>query len=131
LSEVKEKEPVFQQVLKAEKDYWGDSRNRFLQMLEERAERDRYSELYAARTEGRLEGRAEGLQEGEKRGEARGLSKGIAQGRTEGRIEGHIDAARALLAEQTPVDLIQKVTGLSAEEINSLRLHLQSEDSVV
>ncbi|MDR1875671.1 MAG: Rpn family recombination-promoting nuclease/putative transposase, partial [Synergistaceae bacterium] len=45
VEQVQKADPVFQQVMKAEQDYWGDSRNRFLQMLEERAERDSYSAL--------------------------------------------------------------------------------------
>jgi hypothetical protein len=36
---------IFTEVAKAEHEYWGDSRNRFLQMIEEKHERDDLSAL--------------------------------------------------------------------------------------
>jgi hypothetical protein len=40
VSEVMEKDKVFSEVMEAEKDYWGESRNRFIQMMQEKHERD-------------------------------------------------------------------------------------------
>jgi predicted transposase YdaD len=56
-----EEELEFQE---AERDYWGDSRNRFIQMQEEKHERDALSRLANATRKGLLRGRAEGRAEG-------------------------------------------------------------------
>jgi predicted transposase/invertase (TIGR01784 family) len=60
----------------------------------------------------RREGRTEGMQEGWK--------KGRAEGRQEGRQEGQKEIARNLLAEGLPVELIQKTTGLTEDQIREL-----------
>ena len=63
--------------------------------------------------QGRLEyARKEGLDEGRKEGEAKGIKKGEAKARRE-------DAAR-MKATGIDIALIEKITGLSAEEIASL-----------
>ena len=49
--------------------------------------------------------------------EKRGIEQGIDKGKQEGKQED----ARRMLEEQLPVDLIQRVTGLSEEEIEGLR----------
>lgn len=38
-------DPVFKKVMKAEKDYWGDQRNRCTRYPEEKAERDVIAEI--------------------------------------------------------------------------------------
>jgi predicted transposase/invertase (TIGR01784 family) len=48
VSEVMTQDKVFSEVLKAEHDYWGDSRNRFIQMMEEKREYDALSALPSA-----------------------------------------------------------------------------------
>ena len=57
-------------------------------------------------------------------GRARGLEEGRAEGRTEGRAEGESakarDVAKGLIREGVSIDIIQRVTGLSAEEITDL-----------
>jgi hypothetical protein len=45
VSELITQDEVFAEVLKVEKDYWGDSRNRFIQMMEEKRERDAVTDL--------------------------------------------------------------------------------------
>ena len=57
-----------------------------------------------------------GRSEGEKIGEARGRSEGEASGRAAEKIE----MAKAMKADNKPVDEISKYTGLSAEEIEKL-----------
>jgi predicted transposase/invertase (TIGR01784 family) len=54
---------IFTEVAKAEHDYWGDSRNRFLQMIEEKHERDALSALRYAERKGMAKGKAEGIAE--------------------------------------------------------------------
>jgi len=46
--------------------------------------------------------------------------KGIEKGKVEGKIEGKIDDAKKMLAEGCSIDFINKITGLSEEEIEKL-----------
>ena len=69
-------------------------------------------QIFTAKGEGRLEGRAEGREEGRE--------EGRAEGREEGRAEGHIEDARKMKADNMPIELISKYTGLTAEEIEAL-----------
>lgn len=73
------------------------------------------------REEGLLEGRAEGREEGRAQGRAEGLEEGRAEGRSEGREEMKLTIARNLLDIGFPVETISQTTGLSIEEIKSLR----------
>ncbi len=78
-------------------------------------ERDRIEEIIrhsAAIKEGRAIGREEGRVEGR--------IEGLVEGRTEGRNEEKLEIAGKLKAEGMPAALIQKITGLSEDEITSL-----------
>ena len=78
-------------------------------------ERDRIEEIIrhsAAIKEGRAIGREEGRVEGR--------IEGLVEGRTEGRNEEKREIAGKLKAEGMPAALIQKITGLSEDEITSL-----------
>ena len=61
---------------------------------------------------------------GEKRGEAKGLAKGLAKGRAEGLAKGlakgRAETARNMKADGMSIELIQKYSGLSPEEIAQL-----------
>ena len=46
--------------------------------------------------------------------------EGRLEGRAEGRAEGHIEDARKMKADNMPIELISKYTGLTAEEIEAL-----------
>ena len=61
---------------------------------------------------GREEGKEKGIEEGKAKGIEEGIEKGIE--------EGHRDAARRLKMLGVPLDLIEKATGLSPEEIERL-----------
>jgi predicted transposase/invertase (TIGR01784 family) len=80
--------------------------------MREKAKRDWSSGINYARDEGRAEG--------EIIGRAEGLIEGEAKGHAEGLTEGHIETARNALAEGLPHEMIQKITGLSIEEITKL-----------
>jgi predicted transposase/invertase (TIGR01784 family) len=54
-------------------------------------------------------------------GRAEGRTEGRAEGREEGRAEERLKTARSLLEENASFDLIRRVTGLSEDEISSLR----------
>lgn len=66
---------------------------------------------------GFAEGKAEGLAEGEAKGEAKGIEKGVEKGKKEEKKE----IARGLLAQGVDIGVISSATGLSIEEIESLR----------
>ncbi len=66
-----------------------------------------------ARDEGLAEGRAKGLAEGRTEGLAKGLAEGEAKAKRE--------TAKGLFEENVSIDIIRKVTGLSEEELQSLR----------
>lgn len=70
--------------------------------------RDMYSVVSTAKEKGREEGHAEGL--------AEGLEKGLAEGRAEEKLE----IARNLKRVGVSTEIIQKATGLSPEEIETL-----------
>jgi predicted transposase/invertase (TIGR01784 family) len=93
-----------------------DERLRNVIEMREKAQLDWNSSINYAHREGLAEGRAEG--------EAKGRVEGEAKGRTEGRVEGEtetrIETARKALAEGLPSEVIQKITGLSLEEISKL-----------
>ena len=100
MAEMTQADPVFKEVLKAEEDYWGDKRNRFIQYLEEKAERDVISDLEWATQQGIKKGKLEGILEGE-------------------RIKA-FETAKNLLRMGLDVEKIALATGLSMEDVASL-----------
>ena len=70
---------------------------------------------------GREAGRIEGREEGRKEGRA----EGIAEGREEGRAEGKREILFALLKSGAEIKLLKEVTGLSEEEIKTLRKEIE------
>ena len=61
-----------------------------------------------------------GLAKGREEGRAEGLAKGRAEGLAKGRAEGRIETARNMKADGMSIELIQKYSGLSPEEIANL-----------
>jgi len=51
---------------------------------------------------------------------AKGIAKGIEQGKNEGEMNERLKNARRMKTKGYPIDDIADITGLSAEEINSL-----------
>ena len=100
MAQLTQADPVFKEVLKAEEDYWGDKRNRFIQYLEEKAERDVISDLEWATQQGIKKGKLEGILEGE-------------------RIKA-FETAKNLLRMGLDVEKIALATGLSVEDVASL-----------
>jgi len=62
----------------------------------------------------------EAREEGLSKGREEGIGMGLAQGREEGFDEGVLATARNALAQGASVDFIQKITGLSLDEIERL-----------
>ncbi|MDR1917109.1 MAG: Rpn family recombination-promoting nuclease/putative transposase [Synergistaceae bacterium] len=108
LSESMVSDEVFSEVMKVEKDFWGDKRNRFIQLMEERRELDAISELASAKREGMVEGLA--------KGEAKGKAEGLAEGEARGKA----GTARRMLARDMEISLVADITGLSEDEVRTL-----------
>jgi predicted transposase/invertase (TIGR01784 family) len=83
----------------------------------EKATRDYSNDISCAKEEGREEGREEGIAIGEEKGR----EEGIAIGEEKGREEGKRETAIKLLSMGLHVDQIATATGLSEEEIESLK----------
>jgi hypothetical protein len=123
LTDLMERDAIVAEESKAEQDYWGDSREIFMQWREEKHRLDALTELRSAERRGREEGLALGkaVSEAIARG---GLAEGIATAEEIGRAIGKAEELRkmtcSLLKEKTPLDVIQKVTGLTKDEISAM-----------
>lgn len=60
------------------------------------------------------------MAEGEAKGMAKGMEQGMAKGMEQGRTEEKLAMARKMKSDGMPMDVIEKYTGLSAEEIKNL-----------
>ena len=67
------------------------------------------------------DGREMGIEDGRKEGLKQGRKEGIQQGMVQGGKESAIEIARALLNNGVPPKTISESTGLSLEELESLR----------
>ena len=56
-----------------------------------------------------------------KEGRLEGIKEGIKEGRLEGKRESTLETARKFLKEKVDIDIISRCTGLTKEEINSLK----------
>ena len=62
----------------------------------------------------------QGMVKGLEQGMAKGIAKGIEQGKNEGEMNERLKNARRMKTKGYTFDDIADITGLSAEEINSL-----------
>lgn len=60
-------------------------------------------------------------EEGLRRGMEKGIKEGIKEGKEKGKLENQIEIAKKMLDLNTDIDFIEKVTGLSKEEILKLK----------
>ena len=104
-----EKNPEVGKVVRRLKELSADEEARALFEARDKARRDQLSREFSARVEGERRGRKEGLEEGER--------KGLEKGRKEERLA----LARNLLKMGFQIERIVEATGLSADEIQSLR----------
>ena len=89
-------------------------------------ERDTYNQIEYARETGREEGREEGLEEGHKKGHEEGKEEGLKEGRAEGVKQNSFDIAKRMLEKGIDIETISELTGLTAEEVSSLRKELRN-----
>ncbi len=71
--------------------------------------------------EGIAKGRIEGLEQGITKGRAEGILKGLRTGRAEGHIEERRKNARSMFLEGLSTKAVQRITGLSDEEMRTVR----------
>ncbi len=62
----------------------------------------------------------QGREEGMKKGRAEGLEKGLKKGRAEGEKQKALSIAKAMLQRGLDIQMIAELSGLTAEEIQSL-----------
>ena len=70
--------------------------------------------------QGRAEGHAAGLSEGHAAGLSEGRSEGEAIGLKKGAAQKQREIAKSMIKEGIAIEIIKKVTGLSAEEVEEL-----------
>ena len=90
----------------------GDEEARRIAELREKAIRDEITNLEGARAEGKALGKTEGEVIGEERGRKIGEIKGMKKEKTE--------IAKKMKEENIPMKQIEKITGLTKEEIENL-----------
>ena len=71
--------------------------------------------------DGLSQGKADGFSQGKAEGREEGKAEGKAEGISEGKNERNTEIARNMLSKAMEVELISEITGLSIEEINSLK----------
>ena len=81
-------------------------------------ERDIYNQIEYARETGREEGLEEGREEGRKEGKEEGRAEGVKQN--------SFDIAKRMLEKGIDIETISELTGLTAEEVSSLRKELRN-----
>ncbi|MGI9255433.1 MAG: hypothetical protein ACR2PY_00700 [Salinispira sp.] len=67
------------------------------------------------------QGQEQGLEQGITKGRAEGILKGLQTGRAEGHIEERRKNARSMFLEGLSTEAVQRITGLSDEEMRTLR----------
>ena len=81
-------------------------------------ERDTYNQIEYARESGR--------EEGHKVGKEEGLKVGREEGRAEGVKQNSFDIAKRMLEKGIDIETISELTGLTAEEVSSLKEELSN-----
>ena len=80
-----------------------------------------YDKEWALRDQGYRDGLSKGKAEGFSQGKAEGREEGKAEGISEGKNERNIEIAKNLLKNKIDISIIASSTGLTEEEINSLK----------
>ena len=67
-----------------------------------------------------MKGEKSGFTKGEKSGFTKGETVGLTKGRSEGAAQKQREIAKSMIKEGIAKEIIKKVTGLSAEEVEEL-----------
>ena len=101
MENIAEKEPMIRRAMTVEDVFTKNEEERRFYELREKGRRDYENAMLTS--------------------ERRGRQEGLREGKLEGQREGNLAIARSMLARAMPSDLISEITGLSVEEVNSLR----------
>ncbi len=71
--------------------------------------------------QGRVEGLAEGMERGKVEGLAEGMERGKVEGLELGMARGIRETARSMFSEGLSTEAVQRITGLSDEEMRTVR----------
>ena len=99
----------------------GDEKLRRIAELREKAIRDEQAAMAYAKEHGYNNGYEEGKKKGLEEGRKEGKKEGKKGGREEGKKQKQIEIAKELLKENMTVNKIEKITGLSIEEIKQIK----------
>lgn len=110
-------EAAINEAIQAERIFMQSDVERWQYEQREKAMRDYLSAMSFCSREGHRQGLEEGRREGRR--------EGWREGRREGRREGMLDMARALLALNVPVDVIEKSSGMTRAEILELQAQIE------
>ena len=99
----------------------GDEKLRRIAELREKAIRDEQAAMAYAKEHGYNNGYEEGKKKGLEEGREEGKKEGKKEGREEGKKQKQIEIAKELLKENMTVNKIEKITGLSIEEIKQIK----------
>ena len=80
-----------------------------------------YDKEWALRDQGYRDGLSQGKAEGKAEGRIEGFSQGKEEGISQGKIESKKEIAKNLLKNRVDISIIASSTGLTEEEINSLK----------
>ena len=69
---------------------------------------------------GMKQGIKQGIKEGIQKGIEQGIQKGIEQGVTKGKEEERLQIAHKMETEGIAIEVIERITGLTRDEINAL-----------
>ena len=115
-------QPIFRRAETALKQISGDAETRELARLREGARINLATALHGAEQFGRQEGRQEGLQEGRQEGLQEGRQEGLQEGLQKGQHAQKLAFGASLLAEDMPVETVARLSGLSPEEVQKLKV---------
>ena len=99
----------------------GDEKLRRIAELREKAIRDEQAAMAYAKEHGYNNGYEEGKKKALEEGRKEGKKEGKKEGREEGKKQKQIEIAKELLKENMTVNKIEKITGLSIEEIKQIK----------
>ncbi len=80
-----------------------------------------YDKEWALRDQGYRDGLSQGKAEGKAEGFSQGKAEGKIEGFSQGKVESKKEIAKNLLKNKVDISIIVSSTGLSEEEINSLK----------
>ena len=115
------KDSVFSEVSEVEQEYWSSPENRYYQLRELITQLDFKAIREDRLAEATKRAQEKGMSEGLAQGMAQGMAQGEAKGKAEGKAEGIASTARRMLALNFTLEQISQATGLSLDEVESLR----------